>query len=231
MTNAEHPTAAGDRSLRHLVEAHLLAEIRSGRLRPGDRLDERGIARTLGVSLSPVREAIFRLVDDGVVVHPPRRSFYVAELTHQDIAEIYRYRAMLEALAAGLAAERITADEIAELERVLQAGAKAGAAGDVLTNAECNAAFHATIIAAARNPLVTRSWRMLTPLEWLPRSVRLPPMTPAQVDDWLARHRHLLVAIRSGDAAEAEQVARSHVLAAGRVTVDRLAQLADAAGG
>ena len=103
--------AAEDRALRNLVREHVLAALRGGQLPAGARIHETELARTLGVSLAPVREALFRLVDQGVIEHRPRRGFFVTVLGEQEIEEIYTARALLEGFAARLIAERYAAGE------------------------------------------------------------------------------------------------------------------------
>ena len=88
-------------------------------LRPGERLMETQLADELGVSRTPVREAIRKLELEGLVVMVPRRGAYVAGISMRDIHEVFQVRGALEALAASLAAERITAEELEEMERQL----------------------------------------------------------------------------------------------------------------
>ena len=199
-------------NLSHRVERHILDQVRQGALRPGDRLQETPIARALGVSLTPVREAIQRLVHDGVVVHRPRRGYFLAEMGPDEIEQIYAFRAMLEALAASRATTRISSEELRQLESFVEEGARAARGGDPLHNAECNARFHGLIIAAAQYPLLERAWRLLSPLRWLLAPAAVPAMSEPQIADWVVRHRTLLDALRSGDPAIAETAARSHIL-------------------
>ncbi|HEV2126860.1 MAG TPA: GntR family transcriptional regulator, partial [Chloroflexota bacterium] len=95
-----------DRALRHSVRDHVLEAIRDGKLTPGDRVHETSLARALDVSLSPVREALFRLADQGLLEHRPRRGFYVRTLTEAGTREIYTFRALLEGFAARIVTER-----------------------------------------------------------------------------------------------------------------------------
>ena len=92
--------------LREVVCETLREAIRDGILEPGERLMEIQIAEELGVSRTPVREAIRKLELEGYVVMLPRRGTYVANLSIKDINEVYEIRASIDALAAGLAAER-----------------------------------------------------------------------------------------------------------------------------
>lgn len=202
-----------DRSVRNLVERHIMEEIRQERLRPGDRLVEATIGEALGVSLTPVREALFHLGQGGIIVHRPRRGFYVAEFGAEHLAEIATLRAALEGLAAAEAARHITPQDAAELERLIADGVRALRAGDPLRNAELNAAFHLRIIRAARHSLLERAWGLTTPLRWLMMPVAAPGQSEAWIVDWEQRHRTLLGAIQSGDPMQAEQAARHHVMA------------------
>ena len=77
------------------------------------------LAEELGVSRTPIREAIRKLEQEGFVVMVPRRGTYVADISLKDISQVFEIRGALEELAAGLAAERITPDELERLERIL----------------------------------------------------------------------------------------------------------------
>jgi len=208
-----HPSAplAGDRSLRNGVEQHILSEIWAGRLKPGDRLLEVELAGTLGVSLTPIREAFFRLVNYGQIVHKPRRGFYLASPEAQHVDDIYALRSVLEGLAASCAATRIRPDEVRELEELIAEGAQAALAGDSLRNAGCNARFHTVIVQAARHALLERAWQMFPPLHWLGIPESVPPVTPALLTNWVARHQQILDAIMTGNPQLAEREARKHI--------------------
>ena len=105
--------------LREVVCETLREAIRGGVLKPGERLMEIQLADELGVSRTPVREAIRKLELEGYVIMLPRRGTYVANLSIRDINEVFEIRTTLDALASGLAAERITAEELEKLERLL----------------------------------------------------------------------------------------------------------------
>ena len=105
--------------LREVVYETLREAIKTGGLTPGERLMEIQLAEELGVSRTPVREAIRKLELERFVVMIPRRGTYVANLSLKDINEVFEIRAALDGLAAGLAAERITEEELEQLERLL----------------------------------------------------------------------------------------------------------------
>ena len=105
--------------LREVVCETLREAIRSGVLKPGERLMEIQLADELGVSRTPVREAMRKLELEGYVIMLPRRGTYVANISIRDINEVFEIRTTLDALASGLAAERITEEELEQLERLL----------------------------------------------------------------------------------------------------------------
>jgi len=109
--NSEMLVSVNDAVTRALREAIL-----SGKIRPGDRLLQDELARQLGVSRQPVREALRRLQSEGLVVQTPQRGLLVREFTKADLQENYYLRQLLESEAAQSAAERITSAELQELK-------------------------------------------------------------------------------------------------------------------
>ena len=107
------------KSLRKLVVERLREAIQSSVLKPGQRLMEIQLAEALGVSRTPVREAMRELEMEGFVIMIPRRGTYVSDLSLKDITQVFEIRTVMEELAASLAAVRITEEELAELERIL----------------------------------------------------------------------------------------------------------------
>lgn len=218
------PAPVKDRALRNTVHEHLLEALQSGSLMPGMRVHETALAEALGTSLTPVREALFRLVEQGVLEHRPRRGFYVSQFGESEIREIYTLRARLEAFAAGLIADRFA--ELTEgnaaggffdaLEAVIAEGEAAGRAGDTLAMRDLNAKFHDELIRLAGHVLLRRMWVQLAPATWLltPGS-RLQPLTADEIQDWVVRHSCLLAVLKSGDATAAEREAAAHVSATG----------------
>ena len=104
--------------LREVVSETLRQAIQDGVLKPGERLMEIPLAEELGVSRTPIREAIRKLELEGFVVMVPRRGTYVANISLKDITQVFEIRSALEELAAGLAAERITEEEMETLRRL-----------------------------------------------------------------------------------------------------------------
>jgi DNA-binding GntR family transcriptional regulator len=193
----------------------LRARILSGELAANAVLREQALAEELGVSRTPVREALRRLAEGGLVTFVPNRGATVVAWTIEQVRETYFVRAGLEGRAAGLAAARITVDELAALDALIDAMEPWVGAVDDAGMAELgrlNAEFHSIVVAAARSPqLMTLTSAV----------VRVPLMASAfrrHGGQYRARsnhqHRDILTALRSGDAAWAEVAMRSHILAA-----------------
>ncbi|MFT7107842.1 MAG: DNA-binding GntR family transcriptional regulator, partial [Yoonia sp.] len=127
----------------------LISEIRAGALRPGDRLTEADLAARLGISRTPVREAIRALETDGLVVHIPRVGASIRRLNYREVTELYEMRTVLEGTAARLAARTTSDVELAELEAI--SGEMALALSDDAQLYELNRHFHRTLLNAARN--------------------------------------------------------------------------------
>ena len=104
--------------LRDVVFENLREAILEGKLKPGQRLMEVQLAEQLGVSRTPIREAIRKLELEGLVVMLPRKGAYVANMSFKDLIDVLEIRASLEGLAASLAAERRRDEDIEELEKL-----------------------------------------------------------------------------------------------------------------
>lgn len=142
--------------LRDVVFNTLRQAILTGELKPGERLLEIHLADKLGVSRTPVREAIRQLEQEGLVVMMPRKGAQVAHITEKSMSDVLEIRLALDEFAAELACERITDDELQELEGACKAFEKAIATGDIrnITTADIN--FHNIIFTSCRNPRLSQ---------------------------------------------------------------------------
>jgi DNA-binding GntR family transcriptional regulator len=202
----EDTLSLGERAYRRLRES-----IVQGMLPAGRKISERSIATELGISAQPVREALRRLEQDGMVVTLPRRGTVVAEMGPAQLGELGRIRAALEGVAAALAAERLDAAGLAAL-RAIVARMKAGTgAADTDALDEANEEFHALIHRATGNLFLIRSLASLRAYDHLGRH-RAVGSTPRDLPKALAEHRGILDALRRRDPALAEQRMRGHVL-------------------
>ena len=137
--------------LRDVVFKTLREAILKGNLAPGERLMEIQLANQLGVSRTPIREAIRKLELEGLVIMIPRRGAEVARITEKDLRDVLEVRASLEELAIGLACERITDEEIGELRRALENFREVLREGDVTKIAESDVDFHDINFSATQN--------------------------------------------------------------------------------
>lgn len=187
----------------------LLEEIRNGALLPGARLREIELAERMGISRTPVREAIRQLESDGLVAHLPRQGATIRSLDHAEVVELYEMRAVLEGTAARLAARAASDIELAELAALNGelAAAPAGAQAR-----EVNRVFHRTLIEAARNRFLIKAMSALQKTLLI-----LGPTTLAEPDraaGAVAEHAAVLDALLARDGAQAEVAMRAHVEAA-----------------
>ena len=184
----------------------LLDEIRNGALTPGARLREIELAERMGISRTPVREAIRQLEADGLVAHLPRQGATIRSLDHAEMVELYEMRAVLEGTAARLAARAASDIELAELVALNDDLAQAPAGTQAR---EINRIFHRTLIEAARNRFLIKAMSALQKTLLI-----LGPTTladPARAEAAVAEHSAVLKALLARDGAQAEAVMRAHV--------------------
>lgn len=139
-------------SLQELAYEALRGAIVSQELKPGERLVESELAERLAISRSPIREALRRLQQDGLVKVRPREGVYVSSVTADEVDDVFRVRAALEATAATLAAERATDEQLAEMQTMVQnmeAAVERGAMDEAISYSD---AFHRAITLAASSP-------------------------------------------------------------------------------
>jgi len=195
--------------LREVVFEALREAIIKGVLKPGERLMEIQLAEELGVSRTPVREAFRKLELEGFVVMVPRKGAYVAGISLKDIAAVFEVRAALEGLAAGLAAERITEEELEELERILVQMAEIIEKGDLSGFVESDTRFHDVLYQTSRNQRLIQILSTLRDEIQRFRSVSLA--YPGRMKEALEEHRKIVEAIAARDEDLAKKVAIEHI--------------------
>lgn len=195
--------------LREVVCETLRSAIRTGTLQPGERLMEIQLAEELGVSRTPVREAIRKLELEGYVVMMPRRGTYVASLSIRDINEVFEIRTSLDSLASGLAAERITSEELEQLERLLVSIGEYIECGDMEKIVETDTQFHDLLYQASRNSRLVGIIFNLR--DQLTRFRSISMGHPGRLQETLEEHRRLVEAIAQGDVELAQKAAEKHM--------------------
>jgi DNA-binding GntR family transcriptional regulator len=223
--DGREPATGGSRA--EIAYRRLKTAIESREFRPGQRMREAELAAWLGISRTPVRDALKQLESDGLLVAAPRRGLAIAELDQQQVSEIYALREILEGLAARLAARHASGAEVATLRDLVDRHAEAADA-EAETHAQINRHFHQLIYRAARNRY------LLGVLESLESSLALLPGTtysaPGRNAEALQEHREILEAIERHEADRAESAARTHIQAAERIRLRMLAGPRDAPG-
>jgi DNA-binding GntR family transcriptional regulator len=204
-------------TVRQRATRELRDRILTGALPPGTRLDLDEISEEFGTSRTPIREALLELSFQGLVEIAPRSGVKVLGVSPAATMDNFAILAALTGKAAQWAADRISPDELGELERLADALASTPAGPDAV---DLNWQFHRVINEAARSPQL---------LSLIRQAVRLIPsnfLAVMPVHD-LSEHHQLLRALRGGQAQQARDIAEQHVLAAGQSLAE---WLADAAG-
>jgi len=194
--------------LREMVFESLREAIIHGRLRPGERLMEIQLAEELGVSRTPVREAIRKLELERFVVMVPRKGAYVAGLSVKDIVDIFEVRAALEGLAAGLAAERITEEEMDQLERSIHQ-INLSSEDDIKAVVEGDTTFHSLLYKASRNQ---RLEQIIMNLHEQINRFRMTSLSqPGRLKVAIDEHIKIVEAISERNVELAQQLATEHI--------------------
>lgn len=193
--------------LGNYIYDELLKNIREGRYTPGQHIRETVVANELGVSRTPVREALRRLHNDGTVVLTPRKGAVVAELDHQEVVELYMLRQEMEATAARFAAQHASDIEIVQIDMILQRSE--ALLHDRHRLNQVNWEFHNAIYEATHNRYFLKAIRSIADSMVMLRGARyIPDDRPEQL---AIEHRAIFNAIRDRSPQEAADAARYHI--------------------
>lgn len=195
--------------LRDVVFNTLRQAILTGELKPGERLMEIHLANKLGVSRTPIREAIRKLELEGLVTMIPRRGAEVAQITGKSLQDVLEVRRSLDALCAELACERISDEEIAELEAACKVFEEATATKDTRTIAAADVALHDIIVKATGNKRLVQLVNNLAEQMYRYRFEYIKDFT--MHGTLIEEHRIIFEAIRSKDKATAAKAAITHI--------------------
>ncbi len=199
----------GTASLEARVYSELQDAILSGEFQKGEALTEIALSEKLGVSRTPVRGALGRLSEDGLVEVVPNRGAVVVGITKEDIIDIYRIRMRLEGLASAMAAEKITESDKQALMENLELSEFYMQKHDTEHSKELDTLFHKTIYKASGSRLIEK---ILTDLHRNTKAYRKISLTmPGRLERSGEEHREILNAILSGNAEEADRLTSLHV--------------------
>lgn len=207
------PTRAADRAVFAVREAIL-----DGVIEPGTWLREEALSQALAMSRTPLREALNRLRQEGLVESPTGAGLRVTELRPDDLAVVYRVRAALEGFAAELAASRATESSVKALQRAHAEMREAAESADRLRFVRGNARFHEALAGAARNAYLER---LLGPVHVAIRRFQATNYHPSRMHEIIAEHEAILEGILSGSPEAAREASEAHAAAARTETFHR----------
>lgn len=197
-------------SLRGQVFQTIRDDILKGKYQENDELREVILGKELGVSRTPVREALRQLELEGLVKIIPNKGAYVTGISEKDVHDIYIMRSMLEGLSARWAAEHITAEQLEEMDEIFLLSEYHLEKGNYEQLTELDGKFHRVLYAASRSRFLEHELSEYH--KFVQMSRRTSVQTEERAKNSLAEHKELLEALRNKDAQKAEQVANLHIL-------------------
>lgn len=199
------------RSTLHAEAADALRErIFNGELAPGQWVDELALAAEMGISRTPMREALKVLAAEGLVVSEPRRGCYVAQVTEQDLEDIFPVLAMLEGHAAAEAAERATPQDMQTLTELHDKLQRQAASGRINDYYQTNTRIHEALIALSANKWLASTIADLRRVLKLSRQQQL--RLPGRMAESCSEHMAVFAALKARDGEGAGAAMRTHLL-------------------
>jgi DNA-binding GntR family transcriptional regulator len=200
------------RPIRDEVFTSLRNAILSGHFKPGERLVEKDLAEQLDISRTPIREALRKLELEGLVAYEPRKGVVVVGVSSDDALEIYMIRAVLEGLAAKLAANKRTKDELNKLKKLLFGMEECIQKDKISKLTSLHASFHTFIAELSKSP---RLYQMIISLhDYVKNFAEIPCYLPGRLLRGWEEHKEIVDAIDNRDDARAENAARNHIMQA-----------------
>jgi DNA-binding GntR family transcriptional regulator len=206
--------------LGHYVFENLKQAIVRGDFSPGNRLVESRIAEAMGISRTPVREAIHKLEREGLIKKLPQGGFYVLNLSREEIEETFGIRSVLESYAARLAAIKHQKEELEPLEQKIEEFQHFLNHGEMEALLRINTEYHSLLYDMSRSPKLIKMINDLQDQIYRFRRIILKIETMAKTsnDD----HRQMLRAMKKRDAERVETLVRQHILRGRRIVLREL---------
>ncbi|HOK19186.1 MAG TPA: GntR family transcriptional regulator [Thermosynergistes sp.] len=180
-----------------------------GHFKPGEKLVEQTLAQEMGVSRTPVREAIRRLEAEGFVVSIPRKGVVVSRADKEEIVQLYSIRAELEGLAARWAIENADEDDMRKLDEAISRMEETAASGDLDGVVQSNALFHDAIAQASKSRILCT---LLKTLQDNIQRFRFQSLhLPGRPEAALAEHKEIVAAIKEKKTEEADRLLKEHL--------------------
>ncbi len=215
MLNELKPLVHKHNSLSELAYEAIREKILSGDYKPGEWLRQEELSQQLGVSHTPVREALDRLVADGLVERVPHKGVRVSTIDENDIAEVYSLRLLLEPVIVRLTASNISSEELRQLEAIVDQAKNLTVLDDMPLRRQLNREFHCMICKTCGSTTLTRlheiiwnrfpDWMFYEGLYRQPKSLK--PRLKREIDE----HHALVKAISKKDSDLAEQISIRHI--------------------
>ena len=198
--------------LRDVVFNTLRQAILTGELKPGERLMEIHLANKLGVSRTPIREAIRKLELEGLVKIIPNKGAYVTGITPKDVQDIYMIRSILEGMCARWATEHITPEQIEQLEEIvlLSEFHLKKDKDKVVQVSDLDGKFHHVLYEASNSRIMEHTLSDFHKYVKMARMLSVGAKNRAEKS--IEEHKAILEAIKKGDADEAERLANLHIM-------------------
>lgn len=220
------PVQRGDSLYGQALET-LREGILDGSIPPGTVVSAPELAALLGVSRTPIRDAILQLQKEGLVAILPRQGILVVEPTVADLEDLFRFREPLEGMAAALAAQRIDREGLQRLQAAFESHEKAIHGHDLEAHLAQDEDFHEVIAQSSRSRRIEQALRDVR--NQLRVYTRTLSTKPGAMDDRIIDvHRAIVKAIRDGDARAAESAARAHVRGVLEIYIENASVLPEA---
>lgn len=214
------PPSVEGRSFAEKAYQQLRLAIVECRLAPGQRLTESSIAGQLRVGKTPAREALRRLVLEGLVRVTPRHGYAVAPITLRDVQELFELRMMVEPAAAALAAGKIETGALAHLKKLSRVNYSRGGRDSVRKFVRANTELHTQIALLSGNQRIAQLVNQL--LSESERLINFGALLHPQSEQTADEHQRLFKALVSGDARSARQIAEEHIRSTRHMLVESL---------
>ena len=212
------------KSLGQHVFENLKSAIIKGDLSAGDRLIENQLAETLGISRTPVREAIHKLEREGFLRKKPGGGFSVLGLSREDVIETFGIRSVLESYAARLAAQKHRKQALKPLEKKTDAFQRHLDSGDFESLPDINTEFHDLLYGLSESPRLIKMIHNLRDQIFRFRQIILKDANLAKVSN--QDHKDMLTQIRQGDGESVERLVREHIMRGQQAVLDVFDEMA-----
>ena len=201
----------GDQAYHYIIQS-----LEDGSMPPGTRLRETELAADIGLSRTPIREALNQLMSEGLVVNDPKRGLIITELDQNMVGELYEMRRVLESTAAALAARHATDVEIAVLRQIIERDQDLN---DPTALAQNNRLFHQTLYQCAHNRYLLKTLHVLqNAMLLLGKSTLAESGRPSVARE---EHAQIIDALEQRDPDRAQEVASRHISEAYKVRLSR----------